>query len=428
MTLKEIKNRIKGAYYAMAGRPVTLEDERLLEFLGISKNTPRRAMSEAVYFTCQKNLSETIAKLPLKQYQHTNRGIVRPPMTNTLRLLSLQPNPYMNAYTFWGLSEYLCQEYGNSFAYIDGRFVRAGKYGGSYDIEGFYPMHPGSVSILIDDAGIFGTTGNLYYQYTNEHTGEMHVFRSSEVLHFKTWLTKDGITGIPVRSMLSGLIESSNAAAEYEGNLYKNGLSAAMVMQYSSSLEDAKVRTIQKKFADRLTKPENAGKIIPIPAEFQLTPLNMKLTDADFYNLRKYTATQIGAAFGIPPTYLNMYENSKYASCEFEALDFLVKTIQPRLCMYEQELNAKLLTPSEYRAGIYYKFNEKALLRTDSKTQAEVLRTYVQGGIYTANEARELLDKEYKEGGDQLLVNGSYVPISQAGAAYEKTKKGGEKE
>ena len=86
--------------------------------------------------------------------------------------------------------------------------------------------------------------------------------------------------------------------------------------------------------------------------------------------------------------------------------------------MYEEEINAKMLTPSEYKEGYFYKFNEKAILRTDAKTQSEVLKNYTQGGIYTSNEARQKLDLPNAEGGDVLLVNGSYVPIQEAGAAY----------
>ncbi|MNI95885.1 hypothetical protein D3C73_1542310 [compost metagenome] len=47
----------------------------------------------------------------------------------------------------------------------------------------------------------------------------------------------------------------------------------------------------------------------------------------------------------------------------------------------------------------------------------------MQGGFLAPNEPRALENLPPQEGGDQLLINGSYVPINQAGAAY---KKGGE--
>ena len=72
--------------------------------------------------------------------------------------------------------------------------------------------------------------------------------------------------------------------------------------------------------------------------------------------------------------------------------------------------------------GYYYKFNEKVLFRTDSKTQMEYLRNAVNGMIMKPNEARRKLDMEDAEGGDVLLANGSIVPLTMAGAAYLKGK------
>lgn len=418
-------DRIKNAYYMMAGRYVTTDDRGVLSLLGIDGDTPRKAISQTTYYVCMKTMSEAMGKMPLKQYQNGDNGITRPPMSDTLRLLSLQPNPYMTATVFWSLMEYWCQHYGNAYVWIDGQFKRQGRYGGTYEINGFYPMHPNCVNLIIDDAGIFGTAGCLYYEYTNPDTSEVRVFRDLEVLHFKTWFAENGIVGKSVRDILASTIDGANAASEYENNLYKNGLSARMVMQYTGSYDDDKVTVIQKRFANMLSSPKNAGKIVPIPMQFSLTPLNMSMVDADFANLRKYSARQIASAFGIKPSQINDYEHSKYASSESEAIAFLVDTLLYRLKMYEEELNSKLLTPKEYKAGIYFKFNEKALLRTDSKTQSEILKNYVQGGIYAPNEARDYLDKPHIDGGDTLLVNGSYVPISDVGAAYKK-KTGGD--
>lgn len=426
-------DKIKNKYYAVFGRSISTDDRGVLSWLGVdTENTPRRAISQTTYYISLKTLSEAIGKLPLKLYQQTKDGIIRPPMTDTLRLLSLQPNPYMTATIFWTLCEMLCQHYGNSFVWIDGEFKPSGRYGGKYEIRGFYPMHPQNVSIMIDDAGLFGTAGCVYYQYTNPDTCEQVILRDSEVLHFKTWYTEDGLVGKSVREILQSTIDGAGAASDYENNLYKNSMTAKMVMQYSGNLDEDRAKEAQKKFADKLCGPKAAGKIIPIPTAFNLVPLNQSMVDADFATLRKYSALQIAAAFGIKPSQINDYEHSKYASSESEAIAFLTDTLAYRIKMYEEEINAKVLLPSEYKRGYYYKFNEKALLRTDSKTQSEIIRNYVQGGVYKPNEARALLDMPHADGGDVLLVNGSYVPITEAGAAYnrktEPNNPGGENE
>ena len=55
---------------------------------------------------------------------------------------------------------------------------------------------------------------------------------------------------------------------------------------------------------------------MPVPLGMKLTPLDIKLTDAQFFELRKYTALQIAGAFGVKPNQINDYEKSGYANSE----------------------------------------------------------------------------------------------------------------
>ena len=93
------------------------------------------------------------------------------------------------------------------------------------------------------------------------------------------------------------------------------------------------------------------------------------------------------------------------------------------LKQYEEELNYKLLTKEEIEEGYHFKFNEKVLLRTDSKTQMEVLSKGVNNGLIMPDEGREELGYPAAEGGDKLFMNGNYIPITDVGKKY---RKGGE--
>jgi HK97 family phage portal protein len=134
---------------------------------------------------------------------------------------------------------------------------------------------------------------------------------------------------------------------------------------------------------------------------------------------------QIAGAFGIKPNQINDYEKSSYSNSEMQQLSFYVDTELYILKQYEEEINYKLLDPAEEEAGLYFKFNENVILRTDTKSQAEILSKYVQNGIRTPNEARALLDAPNKQGGDDLMCNGNYIKLTQLGENYGK--KGGEK-
>ena len=423
---KNIKNSL-----SISARSVEERDRDILFALGVNPDrVPREEMSQVIYYTCIKNFSESIGKLPLKYFQETENGIIIPEKTESYRLLALRPNDYMTASVFWSLQERNCLHYGNSFSLIDGEMIDE-KYGGTYNIYGIYPLDNNCVQVIMDDIGkgVTGTKGNIVYEYSNPYTGEVKVFKSSEIFHFKNWFTKDGIMGLPARYSLVYMMEGEQAADDFLRNLYRNGLSARMVMQYASNLDDDRIKQIEKKFASRLMGPQAAGKIVPVPQGLEILPLTNSLVDNQFLELRKFSALQICAAFGVKPSMINLYSDSKYNSVETEQLAFL-DSLAFRLKMYEEEINSKILLPSEYKNGCFYKFNEKAILRTSSEEQSVVLKNYVQGGIYTPNEARDYLDKPHIEGGDTLMINGSYVPVSDVGAAYKdkvKTKTNGGK-
>ena len=44
----------------------------------------------------------------------------------------------------------------------------------------------------------------------------------------------------------------------------------------------------------------------------------------------------------------------------------------------------------------------------------------VNNGIYMPNEAREYLDIPWAEGGDRLIVNGNYIPLTDVGKQWDK--------
>lgn len=400
------------------------EDRKVMEFLGLdSKYISRGELSQVTYYVSVKTLSEAIGKLPLKLYKRTNKGIIKPKMTDTWRLLSLRPNPYMTATTFWTLCEYWCQHYGNAYVWIDEDMIEV-KGRLKHIVKGFYPMSPENVQIWVDDKGLWGTEGCIYYEYTNPDTGDDKILRDHEVLHFKNWITRNGIEGLSVKEILHETISGASAASEYENNLYQNGMMAKMVVQYSGNLSDPLTNEVKERFLSQLQGPKAAGKVIPIPTQFQLIPLSQSLVDSEFSVLKKYTALQICSCFGVKPSQINDYEHSKYNSSEAESLAFLTGTLAYRIKMYEDEINCKVLTQDEYRAGYYYKFNERALLRVSMKEQAEILCLETGNGVISHNEARDNLDLPNMEGADRLLVNGAYVPVEQAGIAYQKS--GGE--
>lgn len=397
---------------------VGLNDKELLEWLGIS-NTSKNMISEVTYFTCLKMLSETLGKMPIKYYQDTPKGIIKAEHNKTYELLKIRPNSYMTPSLFWATVENNRNHYGNAYVWMRKEFKRQ-KYGGEYEIKDLWIMPSQDVQVIFDNKGIFAEEESIYYVYNDSNTGKQYIYPERDVMHFKTSATFDGIIGKPVREILKDTVTGGLESQKFMNNLYKNGLTASMALQYSGDLNEHLEQKLVEKLERYANGSKNAGKIVPIPVGMQLVPLNLKLTDSQFFELKKFTALQIAGAMGIKPNQINDYDKSSYSNSEMQQLSFYIDTELFIIKQYEEEINFKMLTEMQIKQGYYYKFNEKVILRTDSKTQAEIMSKYVNNGIYTPNEARSHLDMAKVDGGDQLIVNGNYIPINMVGKQYVK--------
>lgn len=412
----KMRERMAAAVAAFRGKGYTVARDvdlnRLLDFLGVTESRTGEALSEATYYACLKVLSETVGKLPLKiQQQEPGKGVRVAREHPWYRTLNERPNRYMTAGVFWAGMEFCRNHNGNAYAWIDTRDPQRPQ---------LWPMDPGKVQLWYDDARRLSDAPDVYYQYSTP--GGTVVLSSEEVLHLKSHHTRDGgLVGVSVRDQLSGTILGNVKAQKMTNDMYDSGMTAKAVLQYTGGLNDANVAALiegVEAYAQGKNRADGVANIIPIPVGFTLTPLNMRLADSQFLEVKQYSALQIAAAFGVKPYQVGDYTKSSYASAEAQQLSFLVDTLLYIVKQYEEEIAYKLLTDDEEAAGYHVKFNTGVLLRADQRTQIETLSTAVNSFLLTPNEARERLDLPSVDGGDQLLGNGASIPVQYTGAQY----------
>ena len=383
---------------------------QLLNWLGVH-DVSGEALSEATYFACIKVLSESIGKLPLRLMQSTpNSGVTPLRQHRYYRMLNERPNRFMSASVFWTYMEYCRNHFGNAYALID-----------THDTEHpqLWPLDPRNMKVWYDNARLLRDLPDVYYVYSDGKG--MTTYGSEEILHFKTHQTVDGLVGVSVREQLANTIQGNIKAQKMVNKMYDSGRTGKAVLQDAESLKDASVDQLAKGIessAKGEMKSKGVENIIPMPLGMTLTPLNLKLADSQFLEVKQYSALQIAAAFGVKPNQVGDYTKNSYASAEAQQLSFLVDTLLFNIKQYEEELSWKLLTDEEAAAGMSAKFNTSVLLRADQETKITTLSTAVSSFLMTPNEAREQLDLPHKEGGDQLLGNGAAIPVQYAGSQY----------
>lgn len=407
-------DRVKAAASIMTGGTVTvaMEDgiKELLDFLGIDRDSKPEAMSEAVYFACLKVLSEGVGKLPLKiQQVRQGQGVRVAREHKWYRTLNERPNRHMAASVFWTTMELCRNHYGNAYAWIDTRNPARPQ---------LWPLDPDNVKVWYDDSMQLSDAPDVYYQVKTKR--ETLVIPSEDVLHFKSHNTLNGLVGISVRDQLAETIRGNITAQKFINRLYESGMTAKAVLQYTGGLNDANVAALKKGMEEYIRGEMKKGleNVIPVPVGMSLTPLNLKLADSQFLEIKQFTALQIASAFGVKPYQVGDYTKSSYASAEAQQLSFLVDTLLFIVKQYEEEIGWKILNDAEEAEGYHVKFNTAVILRADQQTQIQTLSEAVSNFLMTPNEARERLDLPAKEGGDQLLGNGASIPVQYTGSQY----------
>jgi HK97 family phage portal protein len=280
----------------------------------------------------------------------------------------------------------------------------------------------------VDNGGIFGKYNALWYVWTDSKTGKQYSFSAEEILHFKTHMSFDGISGMATKDILKTQIESLQYSQQYQGKLFKNNLfGGKIILQYTDNMNTTGKDLLIKE-TERYANSVGSGKFLPIPLGIQASTLDMKLSDAEFVELNKLNTLQLASAFGIKPNILNDYSKSSYSNSETQQLDFYVNSLQPIFNMYQQEITRKLLSPSEKNKNYFFEIDKEILFELDKSTQMEVLNKGVNNFMITPNEAREKLGLPWVDGGDELVGNGNYIKLSQVGTQWNNANlKGGDK-
>ena len=149
-------------------------------------------------------------------------------------------------------------------------------------------------------------------------------------------------------------------------------------------------------------------------------PISLPPEDSQFLSTREFDVETICSIFRVPPHMVQFLKRSTFNNIEHQSIDFVVHTLDPWLIRIEEAIVKDVLLEDEQ--DIYYpKFNVDGLLRGAVEDRMRAYSIAIASGIITSNEARQkenLPPFPPVEGADHPIVNGSYVRLSDVGAAY----------
>lgn len=385
--------------------------EQLQQFFGTEiELVSNSKLTSTTYYSCMQIRCNAIAKLPLKLMQKTDKGSEKATEHSLYRLLKNRPNPFTNAHDFLWATEFQRLEYGNAFWVMD-TDVRG-------NVIALYLLDSSRVTIMVDNTGILNKKNSVYYIYTDEKQGAL-IYTSDNIVHFKNF-SMNGLKGTSVKKYLSDIVENEQYANKVLRGKYKNGLQDPIIVQYAGDLNDAKQKSIQKKFSS-LGGAKNSGKVVPIPTDFKVDQLETKLVNSQFFQLQGLTTRHIANAFGVKSFQLNDMEKSTYNNIEQQNKAFYSDTLQNVLTTYEQEMQYKLLSDNDKEKGYYPEFNVDSILRSDFENRTKSYTEAIKSSWMTVAEVREKENLPFIEGTDRLIAgNGASIFFEDLGKQYTK--------
>ena len=335
------------------------------EELDVPTVTPLNALRYTPIYRAITLISGDIARLPCEITDSRSDS------------LWANPSPYMSAFEFRRSMTLQALLWGNAFAVINR--TRGGEF-----LE-LMPLDPDGVSL--DLAGPTPV-------YKTRTFGDV---MPENMLHIRA----PGLSGLwgesPIRLCTTSI--TTLAAQEQTAlNNFKNGGSPRLALIHPGMANDAMRQKIAEEFKKRHGGSRNAGEPIVLGDGIKLERISSTLEDAGLEAARKYSIGDVSRIYGVPSSYLSEEVGTNYGTMEWLSRMYVDACLQTWLAGWRAEWLAKTAPFAEMT------FDLDALLRPGVAEQMAALRTAVEAGFMTRNEARARLDMPPLDGLDEPIV------------------------
>lgn len=375
--------------------------------------TSSTALEVTTVLDCVRVIAEGIAQVPLNIYQKTgrNRDILD---THPLHyLLHTKPNGWQSSFEMRESLAIRAALNGNAFA--------ATPRSSTGEVMEIVPLLCGSV------VPKQRTDYTMEYEVTPP-SGDRRTLSAEQIWHWRgpSW---NGIVGMDVMNLAREAIGLAMVTESAHSKLHASGARIAGTYSVEGTLTAPQNKDLRDWLNKEYAGPENANKIMILDRAAKFLPQSQTGVDSQHLETRRYQVEEVCRAFRVLPIMVGYSDKaSTYASAEQMFLAHIVHTLAPWYTRIEQSIAVQMLRERDLKAGIYAKFNAAGLARGAMKDTSDYLTKMVAGKIMSTNEAREKLELNPVDGGDEVEYAGNLAPDTPADDSSDPTPKDGEKD
>lgn len=358
-------------------------------------------------YAANNKVAEAVASLPFRMYAYLPKsqadelttphrsieGKARLELTGKLGLNAGEPKTLIEVFEhpFIDLMEHPADDFSrydwfkvvsSYLGVIGNAYVHIDKTGGTTKL---IPLLSEYIVITYDEHGVI-TKYTYYPQGTMTH----REFDPSEILHFRNRTAGSVIAGMGNLEAALASANLSSSTQAYLSALLANKAAPGGLFSLKN-FTPGKDLTAYEKFKAKIQEQfgrRNRGKPLVTFGEMTYTPITntMHETRADFFTAQ--AKQEIAAVFGVPLTLLDE-SNSNRATALAAKQSMLQYAVYPRVEMILGTLNRRIV--KQYDPRLIFSYDVSEALENDPKEQSEVITKYVDAGIFTVNEARDML-------------------------------------
>lgn len=346
-------------------------------------------------------IARNAGKLKPKHVRRMN-GQVTPLNSDIEYLLSVRPNPHMDAFSF--LYKTVTQLYlkNNAFVFID------------WDERGiakaFYPINASTVEFL---------------EYNNETYvkfmflgGQQVTLPYGDVIHLRRFFNSNDMYGESNSTALLPTLELIHTTNEGIINAVKSSAHLRGLLKFTHNmLKPEEMKRNRDQFVEDYLNVSNNGGIAAIDSKADYIPLHNepKLIDAKQMELIE---DKVYKYFNVNSAIVKSDYNEEQWNAFYESV------IEPIAIQLSLEFTSKVFTGQEQKRGNEIIFESNRLQYASNATKINVIESLIDRGLMSLNEGREIFNLAPFDGGDKRIVSLNYVDASIA-SEYQLSKNGG---
>lgn len=357
------------------------------------------ALTVSTLYACIRNVSEDIAKMPLKIYIKKGQTRIEKIKHPLVHLLQHQPNPDMTAISFRETMNAQAMGWGNAYAEIQ-RDI-------SGNVISLWPLRPDRVSM-------YQTKGsNRCFYRVMSSDGQFSDIWAEDILHLHG-LGFDGITGYNIISYAAQSIGAAIGMEKFAGSYFANGLHQSGNIKHPNNLSKEAQQRLKEQLRAEYGGADKAHQLLILEEGMEFAPNIIDPKASQMIETRQFSVSEFCRWLRVPPHKVADLSKATFSNIEEQNIDYVQDGLLGWCERWEQALWWKLLTPKEKDAGYYFEHNVEGLLRGNVKARLEAYALMWDRGVYCIN---DILMKENMNPipfGDLHFVPMNFITLEKA--------------